>query len=84
MNVDILNAAISLPQVNAYTYPCGPRGVGISSVTQDDNRIILTFDDNRVTELAFPAWWFGTKEEYALLTYEQKQTYFMFFILDDI
>lgn len=84
MNSDIINVSVTTPQINAYTYPQGPRGVGIAAVTQSNNKIIVTLEDNSVSELDFPAWWFGTKEEYATLSLAQKQSYFLFFIKDNI
>ena len=84
MNSDIINASVTAPQINACTYPQGPRGVGIASVTQSNNSIIVTMEDGNTSELEFPAWWFGTKEEYASLDFSQKQRFFLFFIRDDI
>ena len=80
---NIVNAGITTPQVNAFTYPQGPRGIGIKNISQDKNRIIITFDDDSVTDVAFPCWWFGTRDEYNSLSYEEKNRYYLHFILDD-
>lgn len=84
---NIISAGISTPEINACTYPQGPKGpkgTGIKNISQDKNRIIITFDDDSVQELAFPDWWFGTREEYNSLTDEEKNRYYLHFIRDDI
>lgn len=84
---NIINAGISTPEVNAYTYPQGPKGpqgTGIKSISQDKNKIIITLDDDSTQELAFPDWWFGTREEYNALSYEEKSRYYLHFIMDDV
>ncbi|MBQ8209916.1 MAG: hypothetical protein IJZ35_04980 [Clostridia bacterium] len=84
MNADILNAGITVPEVNAYTYPQGPRGIGIRNIRQTNSKLIITFDDNTVKELDFPNWWFGTRDEYSALTAEERKECFLFFIRDEI
>lgn len=81
---DIVNASITTPQVNAYTYPQGPRGYGIKSISQDRNKIIFTFDNGETQEITFPDWWFGSIEQYNALPLEDRSSCYLYFILDDI
>ncbi len=75
-----LNASITVPEVAASTYPQGPKGIGISSFTQNGNIITVTFDDGSTETLTFPDWWFGTMAEYNAMTDEEKSLYTLHFI----
>lgn len=79
---NIINASISTPEIKGCTYPQGPRGIGIKSISQDADSIIITLDDNSVHTIAFPAWWFGTADEYNALSSEKKTAYYLYFIKD--
>lgn len=83
MNDFVMNASITTPEISACTYPQGPRGIGIKSITQDKNNIIITFDDGATQNLKFPDWWFGSIEEYNSLTSVQKREYSFFFIREE-
>lgn len=78
-----VNANISVPDITAYTYPQGPRGVGINSIKQNKNIITVIFDDEREFELSFPNWWFGTRKEYNNMSDEEKNGYYLHFIEED-
>lgn len=75
-----VNASISVPEVNACTYPQGPRGTGIQSVSQNKDVITVTLDDGRQFSVTFPDWWFGTRNEYNLLTQEERDSFYLHFI----
>lgn len=75
-----INASISVPVINAYTYPQGPRGVGIKSITQDGNTVTIVLDDNSKSKLTFPDWWFGTRAEYNAMTQDEKNMFELHFI----
>ncbi len=74
------NISLSVPEINVSTYPQGPRGTGIKSISQNKNVITVTFDDGRESVLTFPHWWFGTKDEYNSLSEEEKAGYYLHFI----
>ena len=38
-------AEILTPQVNAATYPAGPKGNGIKNIEQHENRLTVTYDN---------------------------------------
>lgn len=75
-----VNAGIITQQVNAYTFPSGPRGIGIKDVAQKGNTIVFTFDNDSVEEFVFPDWWFGTRDEYNALTDNEKTSKQLYFI----
>lgn len=75
-----VDAGIITPQVNAYTFPSGPRGVGIKDVTQEGNTIVFTFDNDSVEKFVFPDWWFGTRSEYNALSEGEKTSKQLYFI----
>ena len=81
---NILNASISTTEVNAATYPQGPRGKGIKSIRQDLNSIIITLDDDSEYTVAFPDWWFGTIDEYNAIPIEDRTKHYLYFIRDDV
>ena len=76
----IISAGITTPNVEAYTFPSGPRGAGIKSVTQDGNSIIFTFEDDTMENFVFPDWWFGTRTEYNRLSDKEKREKQLYFI----
>lgn len=75
-----INAFLTTPKVDAFTFQSGPRGIGIKSITQDGNTIIITYDDGKTSSLTFPDWWFGTRREYNNLSANDKMRYYIFFI----
>lgn len=75
-----LEASVNTPSVNAFTFPSGPRGAGIKSVSQTGNSIIFTFDDDVVEQFIFPEWWFGTRHEYNSLSAAEKTSKMLYFI----
>lgn len=76
----IISAGITTPHVDAYTFPAGPRGKGIKSVTQYENTIVFTFDDDSLENFVFPDWWFGTRTEYNNLSDAEKTSKQLYFI----
>lgn len=79
----VINTDILVPDVKVSTYPQGPRGVGIKSITQQDNYIYITFDDGNGSIINFPDWWFGTKEMYYALSPEERNRFSIHFIRED-
>lgn len=82
-NNNTINAFITPETVDAYTFPCGPRGVGIKSISQDGNIITVTYDDGRINNLTFPVWWFGTRAQYNALSVSDRMNYYIYFIEED-
>lgn len=76
----IISAGFTTPHVDAYTFPSGPRGAGIRSVTQEDNTIVFKFDDGSIENFIFPDWWFGTRNQYNELSHEEKTSKQLYFI----
>lgn len=72
--------SIEPPVVNAVTFPTGPRGTGIRSITQQDNTITVTYDDGREQVFLLPDWWFGTREEFNMLSDAEKSEKSLYFI----
>ena len=62
------------------TYPTGPRGRGIKEISQTQNRLIVTYDDDKTQEFMLPDWWFGTREEYNSLPEAEKTEKSLYFI----
>ncbi len=75
-----LDVKVTTPQINAYTYPSGPKGVGIKEIIQSQNKILFILDDNKERIVEFPNWWFGTAESYNRLSAEDKHKYELYFI----
>ncbi len=80
MNKCHIDAFIDTETIDAYTYPSGPRGVGIKSITQDENNIVITYDDGANSVLEFPSWWFGTRADYNKLSPSERAKYYIYFI----
>ena len=73
-------ADIQTPQVSASTYPAGPRGNGIKSISQQENRLTVTYDNGETQVFELPDWWFGTREEYNSMSEEERNIYDLHFI----
>ncbi len=72
--------SIDTPSVTACTFPTGPRGIGIKSISQTDNYITVTYDDERTQVLMLPDWWFGTRAEFNSLSETEKTEKSLYFI----
>ena len=79
-NCKKITARIDVPSVNAFTFPEGPKGTGIKEVLQDKNNIIFVLDNGNRYFVAFPNWWFGTRNEYNSLTSEERNSKDLYFI----
>lgn len=77
---DCINVEIKTPDICVQTYPAGPRGIGIKSIEQEDNKIIMTFDNGQVNVIEIPDWWFGTRNEYNALSEAEKTSKSLYFI----
>ncbi len=82
MSESKINVQINTPKINAYTYPSGPKGIGIKEVKQYGNKIQLIFDDESESVFEFPNWWFGTANDYNNLSFTEKQSKELYFILE--
>ncbi len=80
MNCKTVKADIKCPAVNAFTFPEGPRGVGIKDILQDKNKLIILFDNETSKTLEMPNWWFGTRDEYNSLSAEERASRDIYFI----
>ncbi len=80
MDIKSFEVNVEPQKVEAKTYPAGPRGTGIKSVTQNGNDFKITFDDGSEQCFSIPDWWFGTREEYNALSSEEKQSRALYFI----
>ncbi|MBR5232975.1 MAG: hypothetical protein IKW03_02075 [Clostridia bacterium] len=80
MECKTVKAEIKSPVVNAFTFPEGPRGIGIKEIRRINNVMIITFDDDRQQVLEMPDWWFGTRTEYNNLSESQKYEKEIYFI----
>lgn len=80
MNNLRIDTSIVVPDINVSTYPQGPRGVGIKSITQNGNSLTVTYDDGRTQEITFPDWWFGTAEMYHSMSADEKKKHYIHFI----
>lgn len=73
-------ADILTPQVSASTYPAGPKGNGIKSISQQENRLTVTYDNGETQVFELPDWWFGTRDEYNALSSDEKTAKSLYFI----
>ncbi|MBR3868072.1 MAG: hypothetical protein IKM66_02035 [Clostridia bacterium] len=73
-------AQIQTPQVNAATYPTGPRGNGIKSIEQHENLLTVTYDNGKTQVFELPDWWFGTRAQYNALSADEKKEKSLYFI----
>lgn len=80
MNGFEIETKLIVPEVNVRTCPQGPRGVGIRNITQNGNVLTVTYDDGSTQDLTFPAWWFGTLEEYYSMSEDEKKNHYIHFI----
>ncbi len=82
MSNNEVNAKITVPEMNILMYQQGPKGVGIKSINQENNKIRITLDNNQSYYVAFPNWWFGTRTEYNRLSADERNASYMHFILE--
>lgn len=75
-----LCAEILTPQVKAVTFPTGPKGNGIKSIKQQENRLTVTYDNGEEQIFELPDWWFGTRTEYNALSANEKTEKSLYFI----
>lgn len=80
MDFNNIEIDVAPQKVQAKTYPSGPRGIGIKTVTQNGKDFKIVFDDGREQIFSIPGWWFGTREEYNSLSEEEKKSYTFYFI----
>lgn len=80
MNKQTLIANIKTPNIEAYTFPAGPKGVGIEKIGLDKNKLAIDLTDGRQQIVELPDWWFGTRAEYNALTKAEKDRYVLHFI----
>ena len=73
-------AEIQTPHINAVTYPAGPRGYGIKSIQQHENRLTVTYDNGETQVFELPDWWFGTRSQYNALSQDEKTEKSLYFI----
>ena len=62
------------------TYPTGPRGRGIKEISQSQNKLSVTYDDDKTQDFMLPDWWFGTRAEYNRLSQAERSEKSLYFI----
>ena len=62
------------------TYPTGPRGRGRKEISQSQNKLTVTYDDDKTQDFMLPDWWFGTRDEYNSLSEAEKTEKSLYFI----
>ncbi len=72
--------SLETPVINACTLPAGPKGNGIKSINQQENRLTVTYDNGEKQTFELPDWWFGTRSEYDNLTESEKREKSLYFI----
>lgn len=75
-----IHAEIHTPQVKAATYPTGPKGNGIKSIEQQENRLTVTYDNDETQIFELPDWWFGTRSQYNELSPAERVEKSLYFI----
>lgn len=79
-NCNCVEAQIICPEICVTTPPTGPRGAGIRHISQEGNRLTVTYEDARTQVFELPDWWFGTRAEYNRLSQAERSEKSLYFI----